>query len=212
MRRMYTKKELSVIVAQVVDQKIVDGAFDEVIDAAVDDYLTEHPVDITVLEGKTIAPAVVNATTSVSAPSLIGATEFEKIKDADGHLRFVEENLDTATISGVTFTYSKWSLSGSHLMFVLAGTVENGTTIANATQMATSGMPAWIFNKIYPVFATEGIELKEFYLYDNSYGTQIGKAVLRKQTNFMEIVLADNITLTANRGFRIQFDLLIDNA
>ena len=66
---MYSVQELSEIVSVVIGQKIEDGSFDEVIAGAVDDYLTEHPVDITALEGQTIAPAVVNASTSMSAPS-----------------------------------------------------------------------------------------------------------------------------------------------
>ena len=69
MRRMYSVQELSEIVSAVVGQKIEDGSFDETLAGLVDDYLTEHPVDITALEGQTIAPAVVNATTSISAPS-----------------------------------------------------------------------------------------------------------------------------------------------
>ena len=56
MRRMYSVQELSEIVSTVVGQKIEDGAFDEVVAGAVDDYLTEHPVDITALEGQDIAP------------------------------------------------------------------------------------------------------------------------------------------------------------
>ena len=71
MRRMYSEKELSVLVYQAVGQYIEDGALDESIADAVDAYLVENPVDITALEGQTIAPAVVNATTSISAPSII---------------------------------------------------------------------------------------------------------------------------------------------
>lgn len=69
MRRMYSEQELTKIIGEVFDAKIEAGAFDDSISDAVDAYLVEHPVDITALEGKTIAPAVVNATTSVSAPS-----------------------------------------------------------------------------------------------------------------------------------------------
>ena len=69
MRRMYSEQELTKIIGEVFDSKLEAGAFDDSISDAVDAYLVEHPVDITALEGKTIAPAVVNATTSISAPA-----------------------------------------------------------------------------------------------------------------------------------------------
>ena len=69
MRRMYSEQELSKIIKVVFEEELESGALDESIADAVDAYLVENPVDITALEGKTIAPAVVNATTSVSAPS-----------------------------------------------------------------------------------------------------------------------------------------------
>lgn len=69
MRRMYSEKELTDIIKVVFEEELESGALDESISDAVDAYLVENPVDITALEGKTIAPAVVNATTSMSAPS-----------------------------------------------------------------------------------------------------------------------------------------------
>ena len=72
MRRMYSEQELTRIIGEVFDQKLESGALDSSISDAVDAYLVEHPVDITALEGQTIAPAVVNATTSISAPSING--------------------------------------------------------------------------------------------------------------------------------------------
>ena len=69
MRRMYSEQELTRIINEVIADKIDEGAFDTAIADAVDDYLVAHPVDITALEGQTIAPAVVNATTSMSAPA-----------------------------------------------------------------------------------------------------------------------------------------------
>ena len=71
MRRMYSEQELSKIIKEVFDAEVADGVFDETIADYVDAYLVEHPVDITALEGQTIAPAIVNATTSISAPSII---------------------------------------------------------------------------------------------------------------------------------------------
>ena len=69
MRRMYTEQQLTAIIREVFDAELASGALDEKVSDAVDAYLVENPVDITALEGKTITPAVVNATTSMSAPS-----------------------------------------------------------------------------------------------------------------------------------------------
>ena len=60
MRRMYSEKELTTIINQVVGEYIEAGALDESIADAVDAYLLEHPVDITALEGQTINPARIN--------------------------------------------------------------------------------------------------------------------------------------------------------
>ena len=74
MRRMYSEQELTKIVKEVseayIDELIEGGEFDQAIADYVDAYLVEHPVDITALEGQTIAPAVVNASTSMSAPTI----------------------------------------------------------------------------------------------------------------------------------------------
>ena len=72
MRRMYSVKELTTLIKEVFDAELESGALDSKIADAVDAYLVEHPVDITALEGQTIAPAVVNATTSMSAPVING--------------------------------------------------------------------------------------------------------------------------------------------
>ena len=65
MRRMYSEKELSVLVYQAVGQYIEDGALDELVSDAVDAYLVEHPVDITALEGQDIALATLTSTGDV---------------------------------------------------------------------------------------------------------------------------------------------------
>ena len=66
---MYSEQELTKVIKEVFEAELESGALDELVSGAVDAYLVENPVDITALEGQTIAPAVVNATTSMSAPS-----------------------------------------------------------------------------------------------------------------------------------------------
>lgn len=214
MRRMYSEQELTKIIGEVFDAKIEAGAFDDSISDAVDAYLAEHPVDITALEGKTIAPAVVNATTSISAPAIVASTSIkgmEKIIDSSDHSRFIEGDITTGTISGVTFTYAKWSLSGTHLMMVLAGTIESGKHLYDY-EFGKVNLPSWVLSKIYPTVGSL-IERKSFDLYKANESTDVTQAVyLGKSTNYLAIggSGATQVTTTAEDSFRFQFDLLID--
>ena len=136
----------------------------------------------------------------------------EKIVDKDGHQRFIEgdftipENLP----SGIHLTYIKWSLSGSHLMLVIAGNVDNGTSwTSGASTTLVPNLPQWIIDKIYPVFATTAIALQTFNLYASDYSTQSIGLLLRKKDGKIEIVPATDYSITADRGFRFSYDLLI---
>ena len=46
--------------------------------------------------------------------------------DSEGHNRFEEWDMTSETLSGVTFSFKKVSLSGTHIMFVFAGEVASG--------------------------------------------------------------------------------------
>lgn len=131
--------------------------------------------------------------------------------DSAGNSRFIEGDLKVNEITGVTFTYGKWSLSGTHLMIVLAGNVANGTTINAQTYFANAYLPAYIIDKIFPVTSTL-VDFKSITYYSESpVTTQSANCDLVKDENNGRMRLRSNsITLTANRNFRIQFDLLID--
>ena len=72
---------------------------------------------------------------------------FENIVDKDGHKRFIEGDITPAETTGITFTYAKWSLSGSHLQIVLAMTIAAGTYSTFYLGDITN-LPKWIFDKI----------------------------------------------------------------
>lgn len=134
---------------------------------------------------------------------------FETITDRHGNPRFVEGDITMETITGVTQTYGRWSLSGTHLMIVVCADVANGTTIPNL-DIAFINLPAWILNKINPLIATR-IEIKTVPMYDNSFSTQTLTVVLTKGESLLAIVTrSTSVVLNADRKFRIQFDLLID--
>ena len=134
----------------------------------------------------------------------------EDIEDSAGNKRFVEGDGTPKTISGVTSTYCKWSLSGSHLMIVFAGSINTSTTISG-TRLAEYTIPSFIYNKIYPTFG-DVIEIKTLNAYPESGATPQGGAVwFYKKNDIIYLYYNDSTTFTGSiRYFRLQFDLLID--
>lgn len=137
---------------------------------------------------------------------------FEEIIDKDGHKRFIEGNGSPEEISGITSTYCKWSLSGTHLMCVYAGTIADETVVADESSLVSFNLPSWIANKIVPVWST-AIERASIKCYSDSWSSQTLEVVFSKPTtNTLTIrVVAGGLTLTDERHFRMQFDLLIDD-
>lgn len=133
----------------------------------------------------------------------------EALVDASGNPRFIEGNGTPATIAGFEANYCKWSLSGTHLMIVLAGNFENAVSVTQGAVLATFAIPEFILNKISTVIGSN-IEYKQVSAYSTDYDTQSIVFLFRKLTNLV-ITCNSNITFTKTRAFRIQFDLLIDN-
>ena len=199
MRRMYSENQIKKIIEQSA--------------AAVVEALKEQDISVKEITSKGISNTgtlVNNGNVSFSGGDFTSSSAkiFENIKDAQGNNRFIEDEIECETISGMTINYSKWSLSGTHLMIVIAGNVANGTNIS-FIKLATINAPQWILDKIYPVFGTT-VSQYNFNYYADDQSTQTSTVRLYKQTT-LDIFIS-SITLTADRNFRIQFDLLIDNA
>lgn len=139
-------------------------------------------------------------------------TLMTNIVDSHGNKRFVEFNGAIDSTDGLTVTYKKASLSGSHLMIVLAGSIANGTTLNNGKVMARFNLPSYIMNKIIPVW-NNVIETKDVLAYAEDWTSQsLQYCALAKTTSTqLAISKVNSLTLTADRNFRIQFDLLIDS-
>ena len=135
--------------------------------------------------------------------------KLEDIVDKDGHNRFIEGDIVAEEVTGVTLTYGKWSLSGTHLLIVAIGIVENNTVWASAKFATLQNLPQWVKDKIVPI-AGNYVVVKEYKLFGNDVSSQTSNTYLRKIDGDIRI---DNggITLTADRTFRMEFDLLIDN-
>lgn len=140
-----------------------------------------------------------------------GIKIFEDIKDKDGHLRFVEGDLEEIEHEGVTFNYGKWSLSGSHLIVVIACSLANGTAVTSSWGVCNITLPKWIYDKIYPVFAGSLIDMRSVSAYANDWSNQSVQIKCAKASNNKIYFEFGALTLTKDRGFRYQLDLLIDN-
>lgn len=133
----------------------------------------------------------------------------EALVDDSGNPRFIEGDGVPATIEGFTSTYCKWSLSGTHLMLVLAGNAENATTLSGF--IVSFALPEYIMNKIYPIFSSE-INRLNITLWGDDFSTQASYIQLLKDANEKYLYFnIPSLTLTKKRSFRVQFDLLIDN-
>lgn len=137
---------------------------------------------------------------------------FDNIVDKDGHKRFVEGNITCPIMDGVTFNYAKWSLSGTHLMFVIAFHAEDNAVITN-NSFEAQDMPSWIKSKLIPIFRSTYIDLKTFQSRADADLTQQSFSVsLQNDNSYIKINVLTGFTITKACGCRIQFDLIIDNA
>lgn len=141
-----------------------------------------------------------------------GFPGMERIIDLNDNFRFVEGSGTNQQISGVTFTYSKFSLSGTHLMIVLAGQISNGSSLTNGQRLVLYELPQWVYNKIVPLFAQNNVDRKQVTFFADDFSVQNASFILEKIPNTTRIAITHigSFTVTANRQFRIQFDLLID--
>ena len=136
----------------------------------------------------------------------------ENFNDANGNARFVEGNITTTAKTGVTYTYAKWSLSGSHLMFVICMTIESGTTMHNEYFANIPNLPDYIKDKIIPVWANEFVEMNKFTAYDNNWNSQQLDIAIGKSGGSIYFYQPGNVTFSSTKNIRIEFDLLIDMA
>ena len=136
--------------------------------------------------------------------------KMEEIVDSAGNKRFVEGDITFEKVSGVTPSYGKWSLSGTHLMIVIAGTLANGTVLADSTKLCEFSITNFIYDKIEPLFGNN-VLVRSDIIYSPSWSTQTLKTRLRKENDKLNITSVDALTLNSDKNFRVQFDLLIDS-
>ena len=138
------------------------------------------------------------------------------LKDAQGNPRFVEGDITMETIEGVTQTYGKWSLSGTHLMIVLIYDIATNVTTPVNASLAKFSLPDYIYSKI-PMVWGNAVNVINVTSRNKSawYTTQTLQSIqlykLNNPSKEMEIrTSSSTITTTAESACRIQFDLVID--
>lgn len=131
------------------------------------------------------------------------------ITDADGHNRFMQDDITLEEISGVTGVYCKWSLSGTHLQIVIAGEIAEGTTLSS-TKLCDIVLPSWILAKIYPITGDVVVDQQFKAWGAEDYTTQDLGTDLTKGSPLYLSVVASLSTTDKDRVFRINYDLLID--
>ena len=135
---------------------------------------------------------------------------FANLVDKNGNPRFIDGDIELEDNTGLTLTYGKWSLSGSHLLIVLAGSVADETIVPSGT-IAKINLPEWVKDKIVPIASTI-VESKTTPFYDSNLTVQNLVNFLEKyNANKQVSIYLIGFTADADRNFRIAFDLLIDN-
>ena len=144
-----------------------------------------------------------------------GSSLMSDIVDANGNPRFVEGEGTPRERTGYNVSYCKWSLSGTHLMVVLAASVDANIYVGmDPMELAKYTLPNYILDKIYPVSSGsmgDVIETKSLTLYDaNTLVNQTTSVRFKKEANGVGLYAANDLHATSKSYFRIQFDLLID--
>ena len=134
----------------------------------------------------------------------------ENIVDSNGNNRFQSGNLELEEITGVTFTYAKWCITGYDLKIVLAGEIEANSSIPDNAKLAYVPLPDWIKDKIYPVFDPT-VVLQEQPFYTAAHNATLKNIALWKDVSGISITNnTGTYTPTAKQYFRIAFSLVIE--
>ena len=139
-----------------------------------------------------------------------GGILLDNIVDSQGHKRFIEG--DGTVNTKITDSYCKWSLSGTHLLIGLGGSIADGETFGNGETLSSYVIPEWIYNKIVPLFLTS-VERKSVNLWETDYSaTGVLMWLQKAGSNTIKITTGASYTIEDDKTFRIEFDLLIDTA
>ena len=198
MRRMYSEKELTTIINQVVGEYIEAGALDDSIADAVDAYLLEHPVDITALEGQDVELASLDATGLITGGEIV-----EKMSGYSFTKGVSDENTQVSHI------YAGVVKNGNKITFVWFGTI----TPLNAGYTfspAKFNIPSSVGEKLYPT--TIGGDTNKLVYgqawFASSYNAGIaGNYWVDKNSNTQISLAIRTVGLTANQAYNVRIEM-----
>ena len=151
-------------------------------------------------------------------PGAVASVDLANIEDANGNKRFIEGSIEVASQTGFTQDYGRWSLSGTHLLIVVAGTVDAGAE-AEISLNTSIELPSWVMAKIFPLGNTNNVAYGEIRIVDNSTSERTSQDVILIRAYdsgagkwILQFYHSSKIGGTNSNSFRVQFDLLIDNA
>ena len=138
-----------------------------------------------------------------------GTITLDDIADKNGNKRFVSGEMTFANnvYINTAMIYAKWSLSGTHIMFVgIIKTKSNQQKFSLGNPIFSITLPDYINNKIVEISSSNRLVLVANGLRGDgeSFSCQ-----LRKTDTGVNI--CSDQTLPSLTNARIQFDLLIDN-
>lgn len=173
-------------------------------------YTANYSVDISAgFEVKTdslISEVIEKASTNLPMNNIV---------DEDGHKRFISGDITPDTITGVSFSYAKWALSGSHLIIVLAGAIADNTTLSFKKLAILNDIPQWVRDKITPSGDSENIVSSGFAdEWVDSVNPLANRyaffGLTKPASGNIEVSLWSTHAYTTGVYFRMTFDLLID--
>lgn len=135
--------------------------------------------------------------------------DINNLIDKDGHERFVGGDISLYNDMPFTKLYGKWALSGSHLLIVLTLHMTNGAEFSYDA-ICKIELPQWIKDKLVVIFGSASVALNTATFYGTDLSAQYVNSYLTKSGDGTIQIYLGNITATADRTARIEYDLLID--
>lgn len=145
-------------------------------------------------------------------PTAGGESDLASIEDSQGHKRFIEGQLTPSFSETVlqnvvpVVQYTRWSLSGTHLMLVACVYFTNALSNSGIESLFKVELPEWIYNKITPLGESGFVGKTTFTLFASG---NIVCNLYKRENNNIEI--NTGASFPNDKTLRIQFDLLIDS-
>lgn len=165
---------------------------------------------VSAIAGQNIAPAQVNATSSISAPSITGDSIIENMSG----YTFTKYG-DTADYT-FTLSYAGICKNGNKITFVVAGQITKLQAFTGQFQIGTFTMPSSIGSNLYPYSLSpftdiiSASEMTYWKTYDVSQAKK-HSALFRKSTNTLSYLIAyvDSLEVGVPYIFRYEITFLL---